>query len=349
MSKYFEAVSNPVPDDKAINSPPTSINLTALDISENEAIGTFIGIFSSNDPDSDGFTYTLVEGDSSADNANFLISGDSLKSNLSFNFENQASHSIRVQSDDGNGGTFQIVFTISITDKNEPLNSISLSSNRIPENEAIGTFIGIFSSNDPDSDGFTYTLVEGDSSADNANFLISGDSLKSNLSFNFENQASHFIRVQSDDGNGNTFEMVFTIIVTDVSTTTILSNRLIDENASIGMEIGILRSSEGNGNLVNDYTYTLVSGVGDSDNDSVSLVGDTLKSAAVFDYERKALYSIRIRSTSTIDGTSFESVLTIEVNNLAEWLLVTDNTEWGDRRAHTFQSFNNRLWGWVGC
>ena len=50
---------------------------------------------------------------------------------------------------------------------------ITLSSNQIAENQAIGTSIGTFSTTDPDAgDTFTYTLVTGTGSTDNSAFTI---------------------------------------------------------------------------------------------------------------------------------------------------------------------------------
>ncbi len=327
------------------NSAPTSIALSTNSISENEPIGSLIGTFSSTDTDSEAFTYSLEEGEGADDNANFIISGDSLKSNLSFNFENQASHSIRVQTNDGNGGTFQMVFNIIISNANEAPTAIALSANNITENEPIGSFIGIFSSTDVDSDNFTYSLESGEDADDNANFIISGDSLKSNLSFNFEAQANHSIRVQTNDGNGGTFQMVFTITIIDSDDPpiTTLSNTLVDENLNSGAVVGIFSTRDEDIEVLSDVTYTLVSGSGDTDNDSVSFSGDTLKTAISFDYERKTSYTIRVRSENT-SGLSFEESFTITVNNLAEWFLASDNPGWPGRRGHESITFDNKIW-----
>ncbi len=271
------------------NSPPTALALSANSISENEPVGSLIGTFSSTDADSDAFTYSLVSGEGDTDHANFSISGDSLKSNISFDFESQASHSIRVQTDDGNSGTFQMAFTITVSNTNEAPTSIALSANSIFENEPIGSFIGTFSSTDVDSDDFTYSLENGEGSDDNTNFSISGDSLKSNLSFNFENQPIYSIRVQTDDGSNGTFQMVFTIAVTDAEdpVITTLTNTSVDENSDSGTVVGIFSTTDEDIGVLSGFTYTLVSGLGDTDNDSVSFSGDTLKTTISFDYEQK--------------------------------------------------------------
>ncbi|MGD0516587.1 MAG: lamin tail domain-containing protein, partial [Thermoguttaceae bacterium] len=52
------------------NSPPTDIALSAAVVAENQPSGTAVGTFTTTDPDAgDTFTYTLVAGDGSSDNA----------------------------------------------------------------------------------------------------------------------------------------------------------------------------------------------------------------------------------------------------------------------------------------
>jgi hypothetical protein len=60
-----------------------------------------------------------------------------------------------------------------------------------------------------------------------------------------------------------------------------------------------------------------VSGAGDADNASFTIDGITLKTAAVFDYETKSSYSVRVRSTDQ-GGLSFEKIFTINVTDVQE-------------------------------
>ena len=102
------------------NTHPTDITLSNSTIDENSIIGTEIGTFTSTDVDTgDTHTYTLVSGDGDTDNGSFTITGDKLLSGESFDFETKPSYSVRVQTDDGNGGTFSKLFTITVTDVNE--------------------------------------------------------------------------------------------------------------------------------------------------------------------------------------------------------------------------------------
>ncbi len=78
-----------------------------------------MGTFSSTDVDNTTFTYTLVAGAGDDDNASFAIEGDILKTVASFDYETKISYSIRVQTDDRNGGTLEKQFTITVTDVND--------------------------------------------------------------------------------------------------------------------------------------------------------------------------------------------------------------------------------------
>ncbi|WP_286746315.1 Ig-like domain-containing protein [Roseivirga sp. UBA1976] len=101
------------------NFAPTNITLSATSIQENNAVGATIGTLTSTDADAgDSHSYTLVSGTGDTDNAAFTISGNTLKTNVVFDFETKASYSIRVKADDGFNGTFEKVLTITVT--NEP-------------------------------------------------------------------------------------------------------------------------------------------------------------------------------------------------------------------------------------
>lgn len=97
---------------------------------------------------------------------------------------------------------------------------ISLSSSTVAENQAVGTAVGSFSTTDQDtSDTFTYSLVSGTGSTDNASFTISGSSLLTAAMFDYETKSSYAIRVRTTDNGGLTFEKQFTITVADLPDT----------------------------------------------------------------------------------------------------------------------------------
>lgn len=108
------------------NTPPTAIALDNNTITEGNSLGAVVGSLTSTDLNSgDTHTYSLVEGEGGTDNAAFDISESNLVANAVFNFDTKTSYDIRVRTDDGNGGTFEEQFTISILDFTKTNQSIT--------------------------------------------------------------------------------------------------------------------------------------------------------------------------------------------------------------------------------
>ena len=302
------------------NLAPTALALSANTIAENSASGTAIGTFTTTDPDAGNtFTYTLVAGTGSTDNGSFTIAGNQLQSNGVFDFEAKSSYAIRVRTTDQGGLTFEQTFTINVTNANETPTALALSANTIAENLASGTAIGTFTSTDPDAGNtFTYTLVAGTGSTDNALFTIAGNQLQSNAVFDFETKSSYAIRVRTTDQGGLTFEQTFTINVTNANetpTALTLSANTIAENSASGTAIGTFTTTDPDAG--NTFTYTLVAGTGATDNASFAIAGNQLQSNAVFDFEAKSSYAIRVRTTDQ-GGLFFDQTFTVTVTDVNE-------------------------------
>lgn len=93
------------------------------------------------------------------------------------------------------------------------------------------------------------------------------------------------------------------------------STTSFNENIPAGSRIASLSSSDPDAG--ERFTYSLVSGAGDSDNAAFSIDGDQLAINAAPDFESKSSYSIRLRSTDGA-GLSTEQALTLTVNDLQE-------------------------------
>jgi hypothetical protein len=74
-----------------------------------------------------------------------------------------------------------------------------------------------------------------------------------------------------------------------------ISNNTIPENTAIGAIIGVFTSSDTDGDT--EFTYTLIEGKGSNDNNSFTIVGDTLTLNTALDYNTKNTYTIRVNST----------------------------------------------------
>jgi hypothetical protein len=308
------------PPNAPLNTPPTALTLSANLIAEHQPAGTAVGTFSTTDADTqDTFVYTLVSGAGSDDNGAFTISGNTLQTAASFNFEGKSSYSIRVRTTDAGGLSTEQTFTIQVADVNEAPVSLALGNDMLAENLASGATVGTLATGDPDAgDTFTYTLVSGVGSDDNGSFTISGDKLLAAASFDFEAKNTYTVRVRTTDAGGVGIERTFTIHVSNMNeapTALALAGNSIAENLPAGTVIGDFSATDADAN--ESFTYTLASGSGSDDNALFSIVGGQLKTAASFDFESKSSYSIRVRSTDA-GGLWTEQTFTIHVSNVNE-------------------------------
>ncbi|SOD13369.1 MBG domain-containing protein [Pedobacter xixiisoli] len=87
------------------------------------------------------------------------------------------------------------------------------------------------------------------------------------------------------------------------------------ENRPAGTNAGTLSSTSDDPAAT--FTYSLVGGTGDTDNALFAISGTSLNTAALLDYETKAAYSIRVRSTTQY-GFFLDRVLTINLTDVNE-------------------------------
>ena len=305
-----------------VNESPTNLSLSSNSIAENQSTGTTIGTFSSTDVDSgDSHFYELVSGLGDTNNGSFtLTSSGVLKSKEVYNYEGKNSYFIRVKTTDSVGLTYIGIFTILITDLNETPSNITPSTVSFQENQSTGTTVTTFTATDVDSgDTHTFELVSGLGDTNNDSFsLNSNGTLTSNEVFNYEVKNSYTIRVKATDSGGLTHERSVTINITnanEVPTDISLKDNNIPENSSTGTTVGQLSTTDPD--TGNTFTYTLVSGAGDTNNSSFYISGNKILSSEVFNYEVKNTYSVRVRSTDQ-GGLYREESFTINVTNVNE-------------------------------
>ncbi len=89
-----------------------------------------------------------------------------------------------------------------------------------------------------------------------------------------------------------------------------LSPATIAENSPANTTVGTFSTTDPDAG--NTFTYSLVSGLGGTDNSSFAIVGNALSATSSFDFETKDSYSVRVRSTDQ-GGLFFEKVFTIGV------------------------------------
>jgi subtilisin-like proprotein convertase family protein len=130
------------------NSAPTNVALSPAAVAENQPSGTTVGTLSSTDPNAgDTFTYTFAGG---ANDSSFAITGTTLTTSASFNFEAKSSYAITIRSTDQSGAFFDKPLTVSVTNVNEaPVNTVP-GAQSVNEDTDL-SFAGTLSVADPDA------------------------------------------------------------------------------------------------------------------------------------------------------------------------------------------------------
>lgn len=130
------------------NMAPTAVALNPATINENAAAGTVVGTLAATDPDTgDSFTYTLVTGDSSTNNASFTIAGNQLKINEVPDYETKPAYSVRVRAADAGALFVEKAFIIQVANLNEhaPVitshGGVATFSLNVEENQSVVTTV----------------------------------------------------------------------------------------------------------------------------------------------------------------------------------------------------------------
>jgi hypothetical protein len=215
-----------------LNEAPSNISLSNSQVNENVTPPAAIGTLSATDQDSGKTqTFSLPSGGCGGgpfnDNSSFQISGSTLQSAVSFDFETKSSYTICVRTTDSGSPalSFDKQFIITINNVNDAPTNISLSGNgSINENQPSGTTIGTLTAADQDAGQTqTFTLPSngcgGGPFNDNSSFAISGSSLRSAVSFDFETKSSYTICIRTTDSGSPalSFDKQFTIAINDVN------------------------------------------------------------------------------------------------------------------------------------
>ncbi|MBC9249517.1 hypothetical protein A9179_04410 [Pseudomonas alcaligenes] len=314
-------VSTPIDSDAAANA-----------IDENTAIGTEVGITafaSDGDATTNGVTYSL----SSNPGGLFAIDANTGVVTTAAVIDREAlgsSLNIEVTATSADGSTAAQTFSIAINDVDEfdvstPVDSNG-TANAVNENASVGTAVGItaFASDaDATTNGVTYSL----SSNPGGLFAIDANTgmVTTAAAINREALgASVNIEVTSTSADGSTAAQTFSIAINDVDefdvSTPVDSNaatNAIDENVTIGTEVGITAFASDSDATTNTVTYSLSSNPGGLF--AIDTNTGVVTTAAAID--REALgSSLNIEVTATsADGSTAAQTFSIAINDVDEF------------------------------
>ncbi|MFO0012567.1 MAG: beta strand repeat-containing protein [Planctomycetota bacterium] len=287
----------------------------------------YVVIATDNADISAGVTYGLGSG---GDEAAFTINASTGAVTLTGNpnYEVKSSYAFTVTASDGVNPATTKVVTLAINNVDEvpPTITSGATAPAINENSGAGQIVYTVTATDTGdiSAGITYGLGSGgDESAFTINSSTGAVTLIGNP--NFEAKSSYSFTVTASDGVNPAATKLVTLAILDLNeapTDIALSSLTLPENGGANALVGTLSTSDPD--VGNTFTYTLVSGVGATDNASFFIAGNALRAIANFDYETKSNYSIRVRSMDQ-GGLGMEKIFNISVTNLTELVSVTVN------------------------
>ncbi|MEA5577316.1 DUF4114 domain-containing protein [Anabaena sp. UHCC 0451] len=329
------------------NAAPTDLVLSAINVDENVAAETIIGIFSTTDSDSgDTFTYSLVDDENYPDNDAFIIAGDTLKIKQSPDFETKSIYNIGVKTTDAGGLSFVKQLTINVNDidetggntgSNTAPTDLVLSAITVDENVADETIVGTFSTTDSDSgDTFIYSLDDSTNNDDNNAFIIDGNQLKIKESPDFETKSSYNIGVKTTDAGGLSFVKQLTINVNDIDETeepTTGGNtqnqlvkigddviQIISDQSKVTFEVNL------RGNNSNSVKELAVFTVDDADGrvNGIAPGEDGYTQAALA--RSKVIFSAIANIPNQFDASNFKKLLEFNANDQLRFYIVQNGT-----------------------
>ncbi|MGK7942059.1 MAG: hypothetical protein AB4062_18270 [Crocosphaera sp.] len=110
--------------------------------------------------------------------------------------------------------------------------------------------------------------------------------------------------------------------VNNSPTDLVLNNTNIDKNQPINTTVGTFTTSDPD--IGETFTYNLVTGEGDTHNNLFTIIGNSLKTNTIFNYESQNSYSIRVQTTDS-DHNIYSEAFTINVNDLIDELMININ------------------------
>jgi len=303
-----------------VNDAPTGLQPGQADVDENEPAGTTVVTLTATDQDAgDTLTFSLASGTGDADNGLFAVAGDQLVTGAALDHEAAATRTVRIRATDSGGLSVERAVTVAVNDLNEAPTALHPGSATVLEHQPVGLEVATLGASDPDvGDTHTFTLVSGAGDDDNALFDIDGGVLETAAVLDHATTPTLTVRVRGTDSGGLFLEDTVTITVDDVNdppTGVNLSATTVAENQPSGTTVGSFTAVDPDG--APPFTYELVSGTGDTDNDSFTVTGSSLETAAAFDFETRNSYSIRVQ-VSDAGGLSFQKSFTIGVTDVNE-------------------------------
>jgi len=197
----------------------------------------------------------------------------------------------------------------------------------ISEGEEAGLTVAIISGTDAETPAanLTYSLVNVTGS-DDTNFddelftIVNGNELQLIGAPDADLFPFYRLQLRVTDANSNTYDEIFEIFVDDISdsdpTDILLSSETVNEGVPIDTLVATLSAVDPDV-IDTSFTFSLITGPGDTDNGAFEIQGDQLLIKEVPDFETQQNYEIRLQVTDPSDRTYDEAVI-ISVVDLSD-------------------------------
>ena len=235
---------------------------------------------------------------------------------LAHTYADDGSYTITMVIRDDIGQT--LTKTLQVNVQNVAPTVLTLSGSSSVDERSTQTYT--FTASDPGADMFLVHSITGGTKGTVSNVQLNSVTGSGTFDVTFsEGSGSTVLTILLKDSDGAiSGSRTLTVTVNNVNdapTNLSLSASAIAENSAVLTSIGTLSSTDPDPG--DTFAYSLVNGTGSTDNASFVISGSTLKANAVFDYETKSAYSVRIRTTDA-GGLWFEKAFTITVTDVAE-------------------------------
>ncbi|MDR0910030.1 MAG: hypothetical protein LBM77_09730 [Spirochaetaceae bacterium] len=329
----------------------------------NVAQGAVAGTFSAPEGGTSPFEYSLVSGTGSTDNASFVIgTGDDANKLLvgPSPLTTAKQYSVLVEIADAYNKVFEKIctFTVAAAQTGDEEHIVDFTFTPITglqvgnANVAAGATIGAFSNPDGGTAPYTYTLVTGTGDTDNGLLTISGTDLK--VGATALTAKTYSVYVQVKDTNDVTFAKacIFTVTEEEGGDENNITGFTFTPTADLQVgndNVGPMKSMGTFSNAVGGtpaYSYSLVSGEGDTDNDLFNILDNTnlwVKSSALTEARE---YSVRVQVKDANDVTFAKActfTVAAEDDPRVDAIVLVDNT-WSDSNTIEYVGYDTYEW-----
>ncbi len=243
-----------------VNDAPTAISLTSTSVAQSSGTDAVVGSLSATDVDDSSHTFSLVSGSGDGDNIEFNIDGGDLRANDASALA-EGDYDVRLEANDGNGGTYEKAVTVSVTDDLAPTIASSTPADdatgvarsddiTITFSEDIAFGSGTITLHEDDggfSDWETFD-VSSDTGSGDGTVSISGSTLRIDPSTALAGATTYAVQIDAGaltdtasstndfGGIGDDTTLSFTTTDSTAPTASVGSDRTIDEGQSVSFD-----------------------------------------------------------------------------------------------------------------